>query len=479
MSSSYKYTIPKVQRALVLQGGGALGAYQAGVFKSLYEKMKTNQNNDDGNDHHHLFDIIAGTSVGAINGAILVSYFLENKNWKGCAERLESFWKYLSTPTPQISEALKQWKAEYEKGNNPPSLASEEAARRYYSVKEFLKLGIEKVFTPIHPPKEDKRFCDSQNQWLVYDNQPLRKSIEKFAKFPIATSFEKGEPRLLVISVDAAEGTTVTFDSYEKDQGRRETEYGDSLLGKSIIIKYNEGIGIKHLMASSTLPEVYAYEEIEGRKFWDGGLLSNTPIRELLEAHKKFWEKRIGSQNLENSFKKIGGKVVVVDDSNDYKKSQEQIQRIPDLELYIVNVFNPRENDTNTGGGGGDIVPQDFDGVKDRHIDIKFSDGYDAKTDGLLTDYVNLIERLISLGDNDEAIKEKINKILDEYTPRQFNTQEYKKYIDTLKNTFKIVKVVQIQRKDDSDSISGKIADFTSESISKLIQQGYEDALSK
>jgi NTE family protein len=471
MSSSNKYTIPKVQRALVLQGGGALGAYQAGVFKSLYEKMKGNQNND-GNDHHHLFDIIAGTSIGAINAAILVSCFLENKNWKDSAERLESFWKYLSTPTPKISEALKQWKAEYEKGNNP-SLASKEAARRYYSVKEFLKSGVEKVFKPIYPPIVDKRFCDSQNPWLVYDNQPLRKSIEKFAKFPLATSFEKGEPRLLVISVDAAEGTTVTFDSYEKEQGRRETEYGDSLLGKPVIIKYNEGIGIKHLMASSTLPEVYAYEEIEGRKFWDGGLLSNTPIRELLEAHKKFWEKRIGSQNLENSSKRIGSKV---DGSNEYKKSQEQMQRIPDLELYIVNILNPKENDSNTGG---DIVPQDFDGVRDRHIDIKLSDGYDAKTDGLLTDYVNLIERLISLGDNDEAIKEKINKILDEYTPRQFNTQQYKKYIDILKNTFKIVKVVQIQRKDDSDSISGKLADFTSETISRLIQQGYEDALSK
>jgi NTE family protein len=474
MSSSYKYTIPKVQRALVLQGGGALGAYQAGVFKSLYEKMKRNQNND-GNDHHHLFDIIAGTSMGAINGAILVSYFLENKKWEGSAERLESFWKYLSTPTPKISEALKQWKAEYEKGNNP-SVASQEAARRYYSVKEFSKSGVEKVFKPIYPPIVDKRFCDSQNQWLVYDNQPLRKSIERFAKFPIATSFEKGEPRLLVISVDSAEGTTVTFDSYEDEQGRRETEYGDSLLGKSIIIKYNEGIGIKHLMASSTLPEVYAYEEIEGRKFWDGGLISNTPIRELLEAHKKFWEKRIGSQNLENSSKKMRSKLIVEVDSNEYKKSQEQIQRIPDLELYIVNVFNPKENVSNIGG---DIVPQDFDGVKDRHIDIKFSDGYDAKTDGLITDYVNLIERLISLGDNDEAIKEKINKILDEYAPRRFNTEQYKQYIDILKDTFKIVKVVQIQRKDDSDSISGKFTDFTSETISKLIQLGYEDALSK
>ena len=90
----------------------------------------------------HLFDIIAGTSIGAINGAILVSYFIENKTWKGSAERLESFWKYLSTPTPQISEALKQWKAEYEKGN--PQVASEESARRYYSVKEFSKTGVKK-----------------------------------------------------------------------------------------------------------------------------------------------------------------------------------------------------------------------------------------------------------------------------------------------------------------------------------------------
>ena len=157
--------------------------------------------------------------------------------------------------------------------------------------------------SPLHPPKQDNKFCDSQNQWLVYDNQPLRKSIEKFAKFPIATSFDKGEPRLLVVSVDAAEGTTVTFDSYESEQGKRESEYGDSHLGKSIIIHYDEGIGIKHLIASSCLPETYAYEDIDGRKFWDGGLLSNTPIKELVNAHKRFWEKRIGSKNLENSFR--------------------------------------------------------------------------------------------------------------------------------------------------------------------------------
>ena len=471
MSNLSNHVIPQVQRALVLQGGGALGAYQAGVFKSLYEKIKGIQ--DYNEKDVPLFDIIAGTSIGAINGAILVSYFVENKTWDGASEKLEAFWKYLSTSTPNISEALKQWKKEYEKGN--PLIASEESERRYYSVKEFSKSGVEKVFKPIYPPKQDKRFCDSQNQWLVYDNQPLRMSIEKFTKFPIATSFDKGEPRLLVVSVDAAEGTTVTFDSYESEQGKRESEYGDSHLGKSIIIRYDEGIGIKHLIASSSLPEVYAYEDIDGRKFWDGGLLSNTPIKELVDAHKGFWEKRIGSKNLENSFRlKIRGKEM--DDYSGKSNGQQHVPRIPDLEIYIVNLLDPKENSSNSIRN---MVPQDFDGVKGRHIDIKLGKGYDSKTDGLYTDYVNLIEKLIGLAENDELLKENIDRILDEYTPKRFVTEEPKKNIDILKSTFKIVKIIQIQRKDDCNSISGKLTDFTSETIDRLIQEGYQDALSK
>src|SRR5919112_1422160 len=146
MINSSKYSIPKIQRALVLQGGGALGAYQAGVFKCLCEKIKESHDDEDKEDVVPLFDIIAGTSIGAINGAILVSYFLENKTWEGASEKLEAFWKYLSTPTPNISEALKQWKVEYAKGN--PSIASEESARRYYSAKEFSKSGVENVFKP-------------------------------------------------------------------------------------------------------------------------------------------------------------------------------------------------------------------------------------------------------------------------------------------------------------------------------------------
>jgi NTE family protein len=481
MSILNKRSIPPVQRALVLQGGGALGAYQAGVFKCLYEKIKGNKEDDNNEKDVPLFDIVAGTSIGAINGAILVSHFVENKTWEGASEKLEAFWKYLSTPTPNISEALKQWKVENEKGN--PLIASEESARRYYSAREFSKSGVEKVFKPIYPPKQDNRFCDSQNQWLVYDNKPLRKSIEKFAKFPIATSFDKGEPRLLVVSVDATEGTTVTFDSYESDQGKRETEYGVSHLGKSIIMQYNEGISINYLIASSSIPEVYAYEEINGRKFWDGGVLSNTPIKELIDAHQRFWEKRIGSKNLENSVRRKMSHNESDEETNNYSSSssstsqeQQQIQRIPNLEIYVVNLFDPKENNSNTVRN---VASYDLEWIKDRNIDIKLGKEFDTKTYELCTDYVNLIERLISLGDENEILKEKINRILEEYTPRRLMTEEIKRNIDILKNTFKIVKIIQIQRKDDNNSISGKLTDFTYETIDRLIQEGYQDAMSK
>ena len=119
----------KKMRALVLQGGGALGAFQAGAFKALYEKI-TREDKEDGNEGRPLFDIIAGTSSGAINAAVLVSHVIENKIWKGSAEKLVEFWEYLSCPTPDITKMSANWKKEHDKNN--PNAASAEAARRYY-----------------------------------------------------------------------------------------------------------------------------------------------------------------------------------------------------------------------------------------------------------------------------------------------------------------------------------------------------------
>ena len=85
-----------------------------------------------------------------------------------------------------------------------------EAARRYYSAMEFSITGVPSVFSPL-TPLVDTRFFDSRNIWYRFDSRPLKRSLERFAKFPIATSFDEKssslpQPRLLLVSVDVAEG---------------------------------------------------------------------------------------------------------------------------------------------------------------------------------------------------------------------------------------------------------------------------------
>ena len=455
----------KKMRALVLQGGGSVGAFQAGAFKALYEKI-TREDKENGNEGRPLFDIIAGTSIGAINAAVLVSHVAENKTWKGSSEKLIEFWKYLSCPTPDITKISANWKKEHDKNN--PNAASAEAARRYYSVKEFLKSGVDKVYSPILPPKEDEKFFDQQNKRIQYNKQPLQKSIEKFVKFPIATTYEKGEPRLLVVSVDATEGATVTFDSYEKGKDlngkdiRKTVYYGQSSQEEKqqqpIVIEYNDGIKIQHVMASATLPEFYEYEEISGHKFWDGGLLSNTPIRELIQAHKDFWEYKLDSKELENSI------------------LEEASFNVPDLEIYMVNLWHSDDDD---------VAPSDPDGMTERLRDIKLHDQYYLKESILLTHYIHLIEKLIQLGiskynnNNNYELKNDINKILQNNTASIDTTEIPKKYLDIIKAQFKITKIESIERRDDPDTISAKDGDFTSETINKLIRDGYESTWRK
>jgi predicted acylesterase/phospholipase RssA len=96
---------PPKQRALIFQGGGALGVYEAGVYRVLYDWISRHIENKDEN----VFDVIAGTSIGAINGATILSHFLEKKDadvnkslsapeyWKGSAETLERFWQDIQT----------------------------------------------------------------------------------------------------------------------------------------------------------------------------------------------------------------------------------------------------------------------------------------------------------------------------------------------------------------------------------------------
>ncbi len=312
---------------------------------------------------------------------------------------------------------------------------------------------IPQIYSTILPPKEDEKFLDSQNKKPLYDKQPLQKSLEKFAKFPIATSYDKGQPRLLVVATDVGEGKAVTFDSYEKDKDHlsnaketRKTVY-EGFNENQIVIEYNEGINIQHVMASASLPEFYEYEKIDGREFWDGGILSNTPIRELIQTHKEFWEYHIGSKELKDSI------------------LEEADLAVPDLEIYLINLWH--SNDTS--------VPSDPDGITERHMDIKLHDQYYVNESILVTHYIHLIKKLLQLGNNkDHNLRKEINKILEDYTTSRYTKEKPNKYLDILKAQFEITKLETIERRDDIHTIAGKIGDFTSETIKTLIKEGYE-----
>src|ERR687897_3008892 len=130
-----RHHIPEKQRAFVFAGGGSLGAYEAGAYKSIYEFLKK-MDEAQGIKGKAIFDIVAGTSIGAMNAAVLVSYVVEKGTYEGSAGRLTDFWNYLSKEsTIETNPFFKPWWDFWHRVNK--SIATGEAARRYYSAKEF------------------------------------------------------------------------------------------------------------------------------------------------------------------------------------------------------------------------------------------------------------------------------------------------------------------------------------------------------
>ncbi|HEU5121077.1 MAG TPA: patatin-like phospholipase family protein, partial [Candidatus Nitrosocosmicus sp.] len=212
-----------INSALIFQGGGSLGAYEVGAYKAIKERLFRDKTTKE-RENDPLFHIVSGTSIGAINAAILVSYVKENKTWEGSDKRLIEFWEYLSVQSsiersPYFNDYWDFWHSLDRR------IATGESARRYFSAKEFMLKGVSNVFVP-KTPLLDSKFFDPSNTWYIYDNSALKESLEKFARFPILTRFEDNEPRLLLVAVDVQESIPVVFDSYEKVDGTRKSEYG-------------------------------------------------------------------------------------------------------------------------------------------------------------------------------------------------------------------------------------------------------------
>jgi len=204
------------QTVLVLQGGGALGAFECGVVKALEEQK--------------IFpDVVAGISIGAFNGAIIASHP------RNATQALESFWADLAVLTPAF----------------PLACSAQVAAAA-----QILTFGVPNFFTPRWLPSLDS-LPQWPTQWIsYYDPTPMRRLIARYVDFP---ALKRSPVRLLISAVDVATAELAIFDSYVDE------------------------LTPDHLLASGSLPPGFPWTEIDGKAYWDGGIISNSPLDLVIE----------------------------------------------------------------------------------------------------------------------------------------------------------------------------------------------------
>ena len=215
-------------RVLVLQGGGALGSYQAGAYQALC---------------HHDFEPgwVAGISIGAINAAIIAGNPRETR-----VERLKEFWEMVSSPV--------SW-SPVTQGDRARSLFNETSAAL------IATFGVPGFFTPRLPPAPMWPPGSPQSQ-SYYDTAPLKKTLERLVDFD---RINDCNIRLSIGAVGVTSGNFKYFDNFEFKK-----------LGKKI--------GPEHVMASGALPPGFPSVVIEGEHYWDGGIASNTPLDFVLDG---------------------------------------------------------------------------------------------------------------------------------------------------------------------------------------------------
>jgi NTE family protein len=219
------------QTVLLLQGGGALGSYQAGVYQALAEA-----------DLHP--DWVAGISIGAVNAALIAGNPPEKR-----VEKLREFWEAVSTPPLGV-----------------PHLASidikDDAIHR--AINQTRALGIMMFGAPhfFKPRLLSPLLWPSQHadQLSFYDVAPLRATLERLVDFD---RLNTGAMRFSVGAVNVKTANFVYFDST------------------------THRIGPEHIIASGSLPPGFPATEIDGEYYWDGGLVSNTPLQWVLDSRPR------------------------------------------------------------------------------------------------------------------------------------------------------------------------------------------------
>jgi NTE family protein len=208
---------------LVLQGGGALGAYQAGVYEGMSERGLAP-------------DWVAGVSIGAINAALIAGNTVDRR-----LERLREFWDRVSSGLPLVA---------------PAQLDPLRVALNQISAATAATFGVPGFFVPRVPPA----FLAPEGTpeaLSLYDTSPLKRTLEELVDFDLLN--EESRVRLSVGAVNVHTGNSVYFDNRAQK------------------------LRTEHIMASGSLPPGFPPIVIDGEHYWDGGIVSNSPLWYVLD----------------------------------------------------------------------------------------------------------------------------------------------------------------------------------------------------
>lgn len=375
------------ENVLILQGGGSLGAFACGVCKTFAKKNVE-------------FDIIAGTSIGAINGAITAGSINNDPS-----KDLENFWLEIAESNHRIIPDI--FTLDYDNQNNIIKLNRAPSA----SLNAAL-FGVPKFFIPrwFNWNESLNKKENSKSPWnwtYIYDNTILEKTIEKYIDFKKLspevrqknnkTKNNKRDIRLIITAVDVLSSNPIIFDSYKIQ------------------------IEMKHLLATIGYPQ-YGFPWVEvnnGVYAWDGSLLSNTPIREVMIASPS-----------------------------------------KDKNIFVVENY-PKQIDK---------LPENMTEVQARAKDILFTDKDHSleKMSKLITRHINLIETLYDIfEDHDQS---QIDKDIIQYIKKEHR-------ILVEKFGAKILNIKKISRDNFKSPYTLQNADFSVNTIKELINQGENKAL--
>ena len=216
----------KQTTVLVLQGGGALGAYQGGAFEAL-------------SDTCWQPDWVAGISIGAINAALIAGNPPDRRQ-----ERLRAFWEQVTGANPSLPWTFADGPLRTMANDWAAGWAMAFGLPGFFQPRSGLAGGVAPWVTDADKPS-------------LYDTGPLHRTLVELIDFDLLND---GPMRLSVGVVDVASGNFDYFDN------RRQP------------------IGPEHIMASGALPPGFPAVTVDGRAYWDGGLVSNTPLRHVVET---------------------------------------------------------------------------------------------------------------------------------------------------------------------------------------------------